>query len=357
MSQALQSLNNILKYRLERDRQKIGESLSMLEMGTKLKQQAYENNLQDKMMDFRIAQEKRAEAKDDRDKKLANINLKAARLELQKIERQESPEMIELARKAKELTIKKTETELKVDEEALEEYKQKRLDEAVEKASASIDTMYQNKAKNIIEDLKNNNIIPASVWQEVQVALSDGYDVNTDLDSVRTNVLKRLGKNEFWPDEKAMKPQREYLKELLRSDKYGNLILSGIAQTVLTEAAGQPNYEPLMKTFDELSVNMMHDKDLKVKMENAGIPHQHLAMGFYNIGQVQDNKEAIEQAKLSGRFQSSLDRLMQEQDRKQTNEKIEELGRVFAEQSGLHYITEEEKQILIDQGIPPEELE
>ena len=63
MSQALQSLNNILKYRLERERQKIGESLSMLELGTKLKQQDYDNKLQSKMMDFRIAQEKRAAAK------------------------------------------------------------------------------------------------------------------------------------------------------------------------------------------------------------------------------------------------------------------------------------------------------
>ena len=54
MSQALQSLNNILKYRLERERQKIGESLSMLELGTKLKQQDYDNELQSKMMDFRM---------------------------------------------------------------------------------------------------------------------------------------------------------------------------------------------------------------------------------------------------------------------------------------------------------------
>ena len=46
MSQALQSLNNILKYRQERESQKINESLSMMEVGTRLQQQKYDREFQ-----------------------------------------------------------------------------------------------------------------------------------------------------------------------------------------------------------------------------------------------------------------------------------------------------------------------
>lgn len=43
MSQALQSLNSILKYKQERERQKIDRSLSMMDMATRLRQQQIEN--------------------------------------------------------------------------------------------------------------------------------------------------------------------------------------------------------------------------------------------------------------------------------------------------------------------------
>ena len=43
MSQALQSLNSILKYKNERERQKIDRSLSMMDMATRLRQQQIDN--------------------------------------------------------------------------------------------------------------------------------------------------------------------------------------------------------------------------------------------------------------------------------------------------------------------------
>ena len=39
MSEALQSLNSILKYSQERERQKIDRSLAMMDMATRLRQQ------------------------------------------------------------------------------------------------------------------------------------------------------------------------------------------------------------------------------------------------------------------------------------------------------------------------------
>ena len=50
MSQALQSLNSLLKYKQERERQKIDKSLSMMDMATRLRQQQLENTRQNQIM-------------------------------------------------------------------------------------------------------------------------------------------------------------------------------------------------------------------------------------------------------------------------------------------------------------------
>ena len=60
MSQALQSLNSILKYKNERERQKIDRSLSMMDMATRLRQQQLENTRQNQIMQMRVKQENRA---------------------------------------------------------------------------------------------------------------------------------------------------------------------------------------------------------------------------------------------------------------------------------------------------------
>jgi hypothetical protein len=41
MSRALDSINNLLKYKLQREQQKIDRSLSLLDLGTKLRQEGY----------------------------------------------------------------------------------------------------------------------------------------------------------------------------------------------------------------------------------------------------------------------------------------------------------------------------
>ena len=353
MSQALQSLNNILKYRLERERQKIGESLSMLELGTKLRQQDYDNKLQSKMMDFRIAQEKRAAAKEDRDIKIADVQLKAAQLELNKFQRQESPENIELEKRLKEAQIGEAETKLAVSQEQLEEYEQKRTDEAFAKVDASLDIMERNRASDIIDNWKNNNLIPPVVFQEVRNAITDDEFSLEDFDSVRTNIKERLGEDTFW-DDKSTKKQLDYVKELFDKRKYGDLILSGIATSEMNaKLKGKSDYRPLLKILDELSGPMANDIELKNKLEDFGIPHEFLTVGLYQIGQVEKNRKILEDAKESGEFQSSLDRLMLEN----RNKRIDELAKMAAKEAGLWFITENEREQLISQGIDPSELE
>ena len=353
MSQALQSLNNILKYRLERERQKIGESLSMLELGTKLKQQDYDNKLQSKMMDFRIAQEKRAAAKEDRDIKIADVQLKAAELELNKAQRQESPENIELEKRLKEAKIGVTETQLAVSEEQFEEYQQKRTDEAYAKVLAGLDTMERNRASDIIDDWKNNNLIPPVVFQEVRNAITDDEFSLEDFDSVKDEIKERLGEGTLW-DDKSTKKQLDYVKELLDDRKYGDLILSGIATSELSaKLTGKSDYRPLLKILDELSGTMANDVELKNKLEDYGISHQFLTTGLYQITQVEKNRKILQEAKESGAFQSSFDRLMKEN----KNKEMEELAKIAAKEAGLFFITEDEREQLISQGIDPSELE
>ena len=149
------------------------------------------------------------------------------------------------------------------------------------------------------------------------------------------------------------KQQLEYVDALLDEDKYGDLILTGIAGAQITEDKGIMNYEPLMQTLDELSSTMVHDKDLKRKMENAGVNHQNLTSGLYLIQKNERNREAIEEAKRSGEFQSSLDRLAKED----VNVKMEELAKKFATMSGLDYMTDWEREQLIDQGFSQEDLD
>jgi len=352
MSQALQSLNSILKYRQERERQKIGESLSMLDMGVKLRQQRHDNKIQSRMMDLRLAQEKRALAKDQRDIDVSDVQLKQANLELEALQRAASPEEIALKKKEKELRISALETEGEVNKETLEEYKQKRSAEAQQKVSASLEVMYQERSKDIIEEWKTSGLIPSVVFQEVRTALSDGYDVDTDLNSVRDRVKERLGDGTLW-DEPTTKHQLEYVKELLDKDKYGNLIIAGIAGAQLTEDKGIMNYEPLMQTLDELSSSMAHDTVLHEKMSKAGVNPQNLMAGLYLIQKNERNRESIEEAKRTGEFQSSLDRLAKED----VNIKIQELAKRFAMSTGLNYMTDYERQQLLEQGFSPEDLD
>ena len=92
MSQALQSLNSLLKYKQERERQKIDKSLSMMDMATRLRQQQLENARNNEMMQMRKREE-------TRDSKLFSKQLESAELKLEKERRESTPEYIALAKR------------------------------------------------------------------------------------------------------------------------------------------------------------------------------------------------------------------------------------------------------------------
>ena len=81
MSQTLQALNSIIKYKTERQRQKIDESLAMLDMGRKLKQQQIDANYQREMMNFRRNQELRDKRKEKRDISASQLAMDLSKIE------------------------------------------------------------------------------------------------------------------------------------------------------------------------------------------------------------------------------------------------------------------------------------
>ena len=100
MSQALQSLNSILKYKQERERQKIDRSLSMMDMATRLRQQQIDSARQERMMQLREADAKR-DAKESA-ARLTNLNLQQ-----EKLKRDASDVSIEQENELRDLQVEK----------------------------------------------------------------------------------------------------------------------------------------------------------------------------------------------------------------------------------------------------------
>ena len=99
MSQALQTLNSILKYRNERERQKIDRSLSMMDMATRIRQQRIDNARQERMMQLREVDARRNA--EESAARLTNLNLQR-----DKLTKSMSEEVIEDINRKSELEIK-----------------------------------------------------------------------------------------------------------------------------------------------------------------------------------------------------------------------------------------------------------
>ena len=135
MSQALQSLNSILKYKNERERQKIDRSLSVMDMATRLKQQKIDNSRQERMMQLR-------EADARRDIKESAARLTNFNLEQKKLNKSLSEDKIEEENKIRELQVQKLQLEIETKNAEL-------VDKNVGNIKASLDTNIRNKKQNL----------------------------------------------------------------------------------------------------------------------------------------------------------------------------------------------------------------
>ena len=107
MSQTLQALNSILKYKQERERQKIDRSLAMMDMATRLKQQKIENLRNNRLMDMRLREEGRAI-------ELHEKNMLKTEQALQKLKQEVDPEMEKYKKEKARLEVEAAEKDIEV---------------------------------------------------------------------------------------------------------------------------------------------------------------------------------------------------------------------------------------------------
>ena len=191
MSQALQSLNNILKYRLDRERQKIGESLSMMEVGTRLQQQKYDREFQIQTIKLRDAREKRDVSKSDKDNRALDLQIQSLQSEIRKSKREESPESIAYNEEMKLLAKKKAEQQLSLTGEKgeitkyqIEEIKKARVVEKKEKLDAALGGIQNKQNTAIISAIQKTGVIPSYVFSIAEDLVRDGEYSSEDMKSI-----------------------------------------------------------------------------------------------------------------------------------------------------------------------------
>ena len=191
MSEALQSLNSILKYSQERERQKIDRSLAMMDMATRLRQQQIDNARQERMMQLREADAKR-DAKESA-ARLTNLNLQQ-----EKLKRAESDVNIEQENRLREAQIKKAELGAEKDEFELTNL-------YIDSTKASLDNVLRERKKNLwedttsflrgLEDAVEGSTMASKDFEESETnTVAKNYSKYTKTDAEK-NLLKYIVKN------------------------------------------------------------------------------------------------------------------------------------------------------------------
>jgi hypothetical protein len=191
MSEALQSLNSILKYKQERERQKIDRSLAMMDMATRLRQQQIDNARQERMMQLREADAKR-DAKESA-ARLTNLNLQQ-----EKLKRAESDVNIEQENRLREAQIKKAELGAEKNEFELTNL-------YIDSTKASLDNVLRERKKNLwedttsflrgLEDAVEGSTMASQDFEESETnTVAKNYSKYTKTDAEK-NLLKYIVKN------------------------------------------------------------------------------------------------------------------------------------------------------------------
>ena len=243
MSQALQSLNSLLKYKQERERQKIDKSLSMMDMATRLRQQQLENARNNEMMQMRRREE-------TRDSKLFSKQLESAELKLEKERRESTPEYIAIAKRKLEAEAKNAEL---IAETRYNTIRQTELDNL----TAAISAKSINNKEDIVNDFKRN-VGMNTLFRATKDYTIDGEFEGSDIQEVKNNI-RRHSKD---------KKEAKFLGKIV--EQYPGLI-TGIASYQMlvnkgerSEQSFQPLFEAMNRMYDDLSTK----KDFVKSFEN-----------------------------------------------------------------------------------------
>tara|TARA_R100000234_G_scaffold71247_1_gene43802 strand:- start:6098 stop:7129 length:1032 start_codon:yes stop_codon:yes gene_type:complete len=242
MSQALQSLNSLLKYKQERERQKIDRSLSMMDMATRLRQQQLENARQNEMMRMRRADEERTS-------KLFSKQLQSAELALEKERRESSPEYISLQKRKLEAEARNAEL---IAETRYNEIKQAELDNL----TAAIKSKSVSNKQDIVDDFKRNVGMNA-LFRATRDYTIDGEFEGKDIQEVKNNISRHA----------KDKKQAKFLSKIV--EQYPGLI-TGIASYQMLVNKGErseQSFQPLFESMNRLYDDLNTKKDLVKQFE------------------------------------------------------------------------------------------
>lgn len=328
MSQTLQALNSIIKYKNERERQKIDRSLSMMDMATRLRQQKIDNDRAERSFRLQESREFREKEKfkmlqEDRvsdvdyDKAIKKLNID--------IKTQE--------RISKELANKDS-------SQILQNKKQEEVDNNVKKLFAGMEYTNNQKADALIGLFPIKNLSDSISPITKNVVLDETFLNNVD------NSI----------DDLENKKEKDFYKYLLKKDKN---IISSLGIYNADPSLGR---ESVLKSLNNL-VNMMdkesnsYDANLTTKFINYSNLSQdqldNLVSSLdYTLGQINQTKNL----KLNEQVQRSIYEL---QNRNLTKEARIVQDRLISERKLLDIPDNEEEYqrlLQLNPDLTPEEV-
>tara|TARA_R110002124_G_scaffold282214_1_gene457216 strand:+ start:3577 stop:4692 length:1116 start_codon:yes stop_codon:yes gene_type:complete len=358
MSQALQSLNNILKYRQERESQKINESLSMMEVGTRLQQQKYDREFQIQTIKLRNAREKRDVSKSDKDNRALDLQIQSFEAELAKKRREESPtnivykeEMKALAKAGAEQQLSGIKKKAEITDYEIDEIKKARVVEKKEKLDAALGGMQYKQNTAIISAIQKTGVIPSYVFSIAEDLVRDGEYSAQDMNSIVGLINDKARKIESDKSGFLGKKDRtksKYIKKLINNPDYGNKIIGGIISYERSKKIGEADGSDLLESLDSFynSIVTNQNVDFQKTASDAGLSDSFNKVLYAN--QIsQKSKKSIENAKISGEFQISLDKMA----KVEVEKEMEELVGMIAKEYGGSYTapaTDEEIDTLLE---------
>lgn len=351
MSQTLQALNSIIKYKTERQRQKIDESLAMLDMGRKLKQQQIDANYQKEMMDFRRNQERRDKRKEERDILASQLAIDLSRIEKEK-------QQIELSamkiasddasiQKEKEQQDKLKIIQLEKAKMQLESLKEQERENIREGMIANSENKFNLKSQSLFNQLQMEGIIPNVVFSK---ASDSAITQNFDLSELRTKIYNAVDGD-----------QKKYLETLIGKDTaYGDGLLTGIMSLELQKSkSGIPNNKYLVDVLNNLAGSIVNNKNFIEQAGKNNVSFQKTKDIFFSLQQLQSEKKIEDQEFQTASFQELIDKTVSIR----INKKLDNILRRQAMEQNMDYnnqdiiFTDDEIQYLKDAGFSESDIE
>ena len=346
MSQALQSLNAILKYKQERERQKIDKSLAMLDMGRRLQQEEREAAFQSQTMAIRDAQEKRATAAEktsilekEQNLRIRNKEERKLNIELDQLNKAVSAGEIDRKRELSTLILEEDLKQEKLQTEALISEK---AEKAFDQYKSIVATDYYNNTENIIDSFQQQKIIPSVVFSKVETALANQ---EFELDNVRTSILNTVSGDE-----------KKYLNKLIgKNTKYGDALLVGIYNSAYNASStkGLRDNSFIMDALENMAISLAYDEDLLQLAVNIGVNTESLKDNLKAVENIQKEKNFIDEKIFTGEIQEAIDNIA----RNDVNKLINDLAKEVAERKGLEFISYDQRQKLLEEGFSEEEID